>query len=88
MKNVRETMMKKCLFIEGDEFQRLVRELTDGKVYPTFTLEGIDYECGDDVDFGNAEMIEMLSEHFDVEVTSLHMDDCDYVGVWICYKEK
>ena len=30
----------------------------------------------------------MLSKYFDVEVTSTHIDDCDYIGVWICYKEK
>ena len=88
MKNVRDAMKKMCLFIEGDEFQRLIGSLTGGKVYPAFTLEGIDYECEDDMDFGNAEAIKILSEHFDIDVTSIHMDDCDYVGVWVCYKEK
>ena len=43
-----------------------------------------------DVLFAKGETIsyEKLGEYFDVQITSIHIDDCDYVGVWIVYKEE
>lgn len=90
MKNVRENQLKKCIFMELDEFTRLVENLTDG-------LQTVEYEDGvylistdkaDETDtYWNEAMTKTLSNYFDVEVTSFHSDSCEYVGVWICYKE-
>ena len=35
---------------------------------------------------GEDDIKEVLSEYFDVTVTSIHSDDCDVIGVWIAYK--
>lgn len=90
MKNVRENQLKKCIFMELYEFASLVERLTDG-------LQTVEYEDGvylistdkaDETDtYWNEDMTETLSNYFDVEVTSFHSDSCEYVGVWICYKE-
>lgn len=91
MKNVRENQLKKCIFMELDEFTNLIEEITDG-------LQTVEYEDGiymtatqkaEDTDtWWNEDILESLSKYFDVEVTSFHSDSCEYVGVWICYKEK
>lgn len=90
MKNVRENQLKKCIFMELDEFISLVERLTDG-------LQTVEYEDGvylistdkaDETDtYWNEGITETLSKYFGVEVTSFHSDNCEYVGVWICYKE-
>ena len=92
MKNVRETQLKKCIFIEGDEFTELIRSFYPevqprGRLIVDYTLEGIDI-YSDEVEINTDDIIRLLSEHFDVEVTSFHMDDCEYVGVWVAYKDK
>ncbi len=90
MKNVRESQLKKCIFMELDDYKELIDKVTDG-------LKGV--EC----DFGlcymftekaektntywNESIEETLSKYFDVTVTSIHTDDCEeYIGVWICYR--
>lgn len=90
MKNVKEKQLKKCIFMSLDEFTRLVEDLTDG-------LQTVEYEDGvylinttkaEETDtFWKKNITETLSKYFDVEVTSFHSDSCEYVGVWICYKE-
>ena len=90
VKNVRENQLKKCIFMELDVFTKLIEEITDG-------LLTVEYEDGiyitstqktEDTDtLWNENILETLSKYFDVEVTSLHSDNCEYVGVWICYKE-
>ena len=37
--------------------------------------------------YWNEDITETLSKYFDVTVTSVHADDSEYLGVWICYKE-
>lgn len=91
MKNVRENQLKKCIFMELDEFTNLIEKITDG-------LQTVEYEDGiymtstqkaEDTDtWWNEDILESLSKYFDVEVTSFHSDSCEYVSVWICYKEK
>ena len=90
MKNIGNGQLKKCIFMELDEFTKLVENLTDG-------LQTVEYEDGvylistnkaDETDtYWNEDMTETLSNYFDVEVTSFHSDGCECVGVWICYKE-
>lgn len=90
MKNVRESQLKKCIFMELDEFTNLIEEITDG-------LQTVEYEDGiymtstqkaEDINtWWNEDILETLSKYFNVEVTSFHSDNCEYIGVWICYKE-
>lgn len=90
MKNVRESQLKKCIFMELDVFTKLIEDITDGLltveyedgIYTTSTQKAEDTDT-----WWNENILETLSKHFDVEVTSLHSDNCEYVGVWICYKD-
>jgi len=85
MKNVRENQLKKCIFLTDDEFKSVFAErfskYEDVDV-EIDAYEGI-YFCG----ISNEEVYKNLSEYFDVEITSIHIDDCEYTGVWIVYKE-
>lgn len=87
MKNVRESQLKKCIFMETEEFDIIIKEVFGEEYEANFSLEGIDV-CSEDNGLSCEEINEGLSKYFDVEVTSTHIDDCDYIGVWICYKEK
>lgn len=87
MKNVRESQLKKCIFLDIEEFESIIQNVFGNGVTVDSTLEGLDiYDEFDNIEFGNICM--SLAEYFDVkEVTSFHIDDCDYVGVWIAYKD-
>lgn len=37
-------------------------------------------------EYWNRDLNETLSEYFQVSVTSVHADDADPIGIWICYK--
>ena len=90
MKNVRENQLKKCIFMESEEFQNLIGEITGGLITVEYDFEGLWYEHTDKAEktdiYWNEDIYETLSKYYDVEVTSVHIDDCDCVGVWICYK--
>lgn len=85
MKNISENAKKTCIFIEESEFNALINRLLPGyKV--DYSLDGMsiynDEDCVDDT-----LLHKKLAAHFDVgEVTSIHADDCDVIGVWIVYK--
>ena len=90
MKNVRESQLKKCIFVELEAFTDIIEEITDGLltveyedgVYMTHSQKAADTDT-----WWNEDILETLSKYFDVKVTSFHSDSCEYVGVWICYKE-
>ena len=90
VKNVRENQLKKCIFMEVDVFTKLIEEISDGLstveyedgVYITHSQKAADMDV-----WWNEDILETLSKYFDVNVTSFHSDSCEYVGVWICYKE-
>lgn len=91
MKNIRKNQLKKCIFLTFEEFKSLVEDITDG-------LLTVEYEgCGsiflprtkkseETGIYWDEDIMEAFSRHFDVEVTSYHADDCDTVGIWICYR--
>ena len=85
VKNIKDYQLKKCIFLTGDEFGRIVYDLLNATV--EYTLEG--WSVYDDEDIVDAnKLYSALKEHFGLEqITSIHIDDCDYpVGVWIVYK--
>lgn len=91
MKNVRNDQLKKCIFMTFDEFKDLFEEITgglstveeaDGDIYMYDTKKAEEAKT-----YWNTELLQTLSDYFDVEVTSCHADNYDVVGVWICYKE-
>lgn len=88
MKNVNENEIKKCIFKLIDNFERNVRNAFNGKVDVVINLEGIYFKKLSTNELINERVIyRILSRYYDVsEITSIHVDDCDYTGVWICYK--
>lgn len=85
-KNTRLNQLKNCIFLELGEFENIVYAAIEG-VTVEYTLEGLDiYTDEDCVSF--EEIKNLLTKHFEVEVTSFHSDHCeDNPGVWICYKD-
>ncbi len=88
MKNVRENQLKKCIFMETEDFEEVFvnvfgeyDEDTNEVDVEFDTVDGI-YFCG----ISNEDVYTELSKYFDVNVTSIHIDDFDTIGVWICYK--
>lgn len=77
MKNVSEIMLKKAIIIAEEEFEDLIKKLNpeDDTYFREFAYIGIEDKT-----------IEALEKYFDIEITSIHSDDCDYVGIWIIYK--
>lgn len=92
MNNVNKSQLKKCIFMPIDEYKDLVLELTDGLQKAVYEIDGLYYEHTEKAEetetYHNENITETLSRHFDVNVTSVHADDCEYIGVWICYKDK
>ena len=87
MKNVRENQLKKCIYVESEDFVDVIREVLGAEFCVSFTNEGLDICTNEDVADVN-ELHEALASYFDVkEVMSIHIDDCDFVGVWIVYKD-
>lgn len=89
MKNVRETQLKKCIFMTLEEFEELINTLTNGlkEVKFEFSVYITDSNKADDEEtYWQEDICVTLSKYFDVEVTSFHSDDCEYPCVWICYK--
>lgn len=88
MKNIRSDMTKTVIFLENDEFERILRHILP-TVKVTYDLEGVDFTDEND-NYGNTldKVEKTLARYFDVgEITSIHIDDCEYnIGVWICYR--
>lgn len=90
MKNVRENQLKKCIFMDTDEFKEIyvqvfgVYDVETNQIDVEFnTCEGIYFDG-----ISNQDVYAKLSEYFEITITSIHLDDCEYPGVWICYKEE
>ncbi|MCR4693216.1 MAG: hypothetical protein K5664_04985 [Firmicutes bacterium] len=82
MKNVRENQLKKCIFFLYDEFEEVIK---DFGISTEIDYDGIAFAKGNE-DINNEAVYAILSKHFDIDVTSVHCDDCDYIGVWVVYK--
>lgn len=91
MKNVENYQLKKCIFMELGDYKELIDKLTGGLKSVEYECDGIYYEDTEKAEetetYWNEYITETLSKYFDVTITSVHADDCEYLGVWICYKE-
>lgn len=86
MKNVKDYQLKKAIFMELWEFKSLINFLFEDNVEIEVTFDGLDYMGTDDI-ITSDEVIKILSEHFEVTVTSVHHDSFTPVGIWIVYKD-
>lgn len=88
MKNVEDNQLKKCIFMVYEEFRKVFQNIfgvydeDTNEIDVEYELDGI-YFCG----ISNEDVYKEISKYFDVTVTSIHADDCEYLGIWICYKE-
>lgn len=77
--------------MELGDYKELIHKLTGGLKNVEYKYDGIYYEDTEKAEeaetYWNEYITETLSKYFDVTVTSIHADDCEYFGVWICYKE-
>jgi len=85
MKNVNESRLKKAIFLTIEEFKDILRKTCGEKSEVDFGLDGLSY--GDEN--GSLEAVhKKLEEYFGVrEITSIHADGCDWLGVWVVYKD-
>ena len=92
MENVKPNELKKCIIKEFDEFKEIIEEITNGEFTCMYELDGISIVLTGKVkeverEMNTEDILEKLSKYFDTKVTSFHVDDCEYHGVWICYDD-
>lgn len=89
MKNVHERQLKKCILIPFDEFKDMIEEITDGLLTVKDEFEISISETSKAVEsntYWEEDIIDTLSEYFNVTVKSFHSDNYIPTGVWICYE--
>ena len=86
MKNLNGASLVTCIMIMQDDFDRLIKTLypnTNTEI--TYELDGITIYVNDE---NPSDLYTKLAEYYDVkEVQSIHIDDAEYIGVWIAYVE-
>lgn len=94
MRNAENFLKRTCIALDMEDYANLIEKLTNNKV----TAE-VEYQEGiinyvpteeaeyDDVNITNDDINNMLSEYFDVKVSSVHADGFDLPYAWIVYKE-
>lgn len=88
MKNVSERQLKTCIFLTQTELEHILSEIEGKPITVNVSLYGLEpCDEGNESDYDDEYLRDVLSEYFGVEVTSVHCDDCDVVGIWVCYKE-
>lgn len=87
MKNVRPDQLKTAIFLTQKELEVVLSEVLQKTVTANISPYGLGVGTEDEV-VDDCGLCDALSKHFDVRVTSVHIDDYDYVGVWIIYKDK
>lgn len=88
MKNVRPNQLKKCIYLDGEEFETILHELFGNSISLVFNEYGVSI-FGEDSEISFDELATALAEYFDVgKVESFHTDNIEYPGVWVVYAEK
>lgn len=84
--------MKKvnCIFETIDEFEQVIKCLLGDDVVVDVDFGELYFESKQNEDEGiDTETIyKALSSYYNVDVTSIHTDGCEYLGVWIAYNER
>lgn len=89
-KHTNEYRLEPCIFMTFESYNKLIAEITDGLKYVECSLDGIYYMDTDKAEetkvYFNEHITDALSKYFNVTVTSVHADDSDSIGIWICYR--
>lgn len=88
MRHCKQTQLKKTILLSLEEFQKAVQEVAPNTTVHC-SLDGVWYETTPDTPDMEEEYLRiLLARYFDVfEITSIHIDDNEYVGVWLVYEE-
>lgn len=86
MQNVKENQKKNAICLSLDEFREVVNTVMP-HTYVYFE-DDVWYEREEGYpEVSETQIYSLLATYFNVaEITSIHTDDCDLVGVWIVYK--
>ena len=87
LKNIQNFEKKNALLTTTCRFDKVLSEISNGEIRASYCLDGIWYES-DTIADADAFVRDKLSEYLGVNVTSIHLDDCDLIGVWIIYKDE
>lgn len=88
MKNVKEYQLRKCIIMDIEDFKKVFVNVF-GEYEENINEIDVEIDINDGIYFcgiSNEDVYMKLSMYFDTEIISIHVDDCDYTGVWICYK--
>lgn len=91
MKHIKETQLKRSVILSPEEFEYAVEEATGKNIKPQFDMDGLwfdyDYEEEDDKQIEDIDdyVKGCLSKYFEINITSIHIDDCDLTGVWLTF---
>jgi hypothetical protein len=97
MRNVRPNQLRKCIFLGIEELQSILSAVYENDICVDPTPDGLWYETKDgwELNIDDNAICEALSEYYDIDVLSIHIDDESYdfngsssCGVWISYKEE
>ena len=92
MKNVNPYMKKTCIYLRGDDFEKLMRKIFGDEIEIEWALEGSGVSIyrtntATNEDINDYDIIKELSKYFDTTVLSFHTDCYESVGVWIVYMD-
>ena len=89
MKNVKSWQLKTCIFMDMNEFDEIIKKVVSENIVVSYGLiDGIYFENKNNTEefINEQDIYKKLAKYFDVKtITSIHIDDFDIVGVWICY---
>lgn len=92
IQNVDEYTLKTCIFMNSDQYTKLLTKLFGEHITVSFDSDGIwtgyDYDDPTEADtYEEPDVEAKLAEYFGVsKIEDIHMDDYNDVGVWISYK--
>ena len=95
MKNLNPHQTKKAIFVELKKFKEDVSKAMGEDVEVFSDLDnGLIFERKDDFDSGHygcylefETVIRKLEEYYNITISSIHLDEHEIIGVWICYKD-
>lgn len=89
MKNVRKEQAKSCLCLGIDDFRDDIRKIYGNQAEIIAELDGLTIQKNEEEIVEDEDLLVQLAQYYGLdEVTSVHIDDCDSVGVWVVYKIK
>lgn len=88
MRNIEKYNTCGCITMSDSDFLELIDTLTDGLLSVEFNYDGLSFyhsKKAEETDtYWNEDINKTLSDYFETNVTSIHIDDAESPLVWIC----